>query len=102
MNAPARGQVYRADLGHGPKPWVVLSNNARNRQLDTVVAARITTSRKPALPTIVPLVSADPLVGAILVDDLMQLYRDELTEAIGTLCPATMARVSAALRIALP
>jgi mRNA interferase MazF len=100
---PLRGQVYRVDLGHGPKPWVVVSNNARNRNLETVIAARITTTSKNAsLPTIVNLNAADPLTGYVLCDDLIPLYRDELTLALGTLSPATMRAVSAALRLALP
>lgn len=98
-----RGQVFRTDLGYGPKPWVIVSNNARNRNLDTVLAARITTTgRNSHVPTVVPLSTADPLVGFVLVDDLVQLYHDELTENVGTLSPQTMQMVSAALRIALP
>lgn len=98
-----RGQVFRVDLGHGHKPWVVLSNNARNRNLDTVLAARITTtSRSAHVPTVVALASADPLVGYVLVDDIVQLYHDELIRPVGTLSPATMHQISTALRIALP
>jgi mRNA interferase MazF len=101
--APLRGQVFRVDLGHGPKPWLVVSNNARNRNLETVLAARITTTGKNAhIPTIVPLAGTDPLVGIVLVDDLVQLYRDELDTPLGALSPSTMQQVSAALRIALP
>jgi mRNA interferase MazF len=37
-----------------------------------------------------------------LVDDIVQLYHDELTESLGTLSPLTMAEISKALRIALP
>lgn len=97
------GQVFRVDLGHGRKPWVVLSNNARNRNLDTVLAARITTtSRNAHVPTVVALDSTDPLVGYVLVDDIMQLYHDELTSPVGALSPATMHQISSALRIALP
>lgn len=100
---PFRGQVFGVDLGYGPKPWLVVSNNARNRNLDTVLAARITTTDKNAhVPTVVPLDNGDPLVGCVLADDLVQLYRDELTTVLGALTPATMKRVSAALRIALP
>lgn len=98
-----RSQTYRVDLGHGGKPWVVLSNNSRNRNLDTVLAARITTTGKNAsLPTVVALTRADPLVGFVLVDDIVQLYRDELTETLGALSPNTMQQISRALRIALP
>lgn len=55
-----------------------------------------------SLPTVVPLGSADPLVGVVLVDDIIQVYRDELDTLLGALAPATMQRISAALRIALP
>jgi mRNA interferase MazF len=98
-----RGQLFWVDLGHGDKPWLVVSNNARNRNLDTVIAARFTTTGKnAAVPTLVALVAADPLDGYVLVDDLVQLYHDELTRLAGLLSPPTMAEVSAALRIALP
>lgn len=100
---PLRGQLFRVDLGHGPKPWLAVSNNARNRNLETVLAARVTTTSKhAAVPTVVPLSSADPLLGFVVVDDLIQLYRDELTLSLGALSAATMSAVSAALRIALP
>jgi len=100
---PLRGQVFRVELGHGAKPWLVVSNNARNRNLETVLAARITTTSKHAtVPTVVALSSADPLVGYVVVDDLVQLYRDELTVAVGALSATTMRAVNDALRIALP
>jgi len=102
MSAPSRGQVFRADLGHGRKPWVIVSNNSRNRKLDAVFAVRITTTEKHAhLPTHVPLASADPLIGFVNVDDLVQLYQDELNEPLGALSPATMLAVNEALKIAL-
>jgi len=101
---PLRGQVFRVELGHGAKPWLVVSNNARNRNLETVLAARIptTSSKHATAPTVVALSSADPLVGYVVVDDLVQLYRDELTVAVGALSATTMRAVSDALRIALP
>lgn len=103
MSRALRSQAYRVDLGHGAKPWVVLSNNSRNRNLDTVLAARITTTSKNAhLPTVVTLTAADPLVGFVLVDDIVQLYHDELTESLGALSPPTMQEISKALRIVLP
>lgn len=102
MNA-LRGQVYRADFGYGAKPWVVVSNNARNRNLDSVLAARITTTSKNAhVPTVVPLEAGDPLVGFVLVDDIVQLYPEDVDNPLGALLPSTMLRISAALRIALP
>src|SRR5215211_449742 len=103
MTPPMRGQVFRVNLGHGPKPWVVVSNNQRNRNLETVIAARIATTRKRAeLPTIIELSSDDPLVGYVLCDDLVQLYRDELNRLDGALTVKTMLRVSKGIRIALP
>lgn len=103
MNRGMRSQTYRVDLGHGAKPWVILSNNSRNRNLDTVLAARITTTSKNAhVPTVVPLTAADPLVGFVRVDDIVQLCHDELTESLGTLSDSTMQEISKAIRIALP
>jgi mRNA interferase MazF len=102
VTAPLRGQVYSVDLGHGRKPWLVVSNNARNRNLESVLAARITTTRKHReLPTVIPLGADDPLVGFVLCDDIVQLYRDELTRPQGALSPPTVKAVSDGLRIAL-
>jgi mRNA interferase MazF len=98
-----RGQVYWADMGYGRKPWLVVSNNQRNRALNTVLAARMTTTNKHAnLPTIVPTGPEDPLRGYVNCDDLVQLFDEDLTQPAGSLSPRTMAHVSAALRIALP
>ncbi|WP_405162323.1 type II toxin-antitoxin system PemK/MazF family toxin [Nocardia sp. NBC_01499] len=100
--APTRGQIYRADTGHGPKPWLIVSNNRRNRQLPYLLAARITTTDKYAsLPTVVPLSTDDPMVGHIVADDLQQLHRDELTALLGTVSPATIMAVNTALKLVL-
>jgi mRNA interferase MazF len=101
IDNPVRGRVYAADLGQGRKPWLVVSNNGRNRQLDSCLAVRITTSRKPALETIVELDAADPLVGRVLCDDVNQVYRDELMQDLGALSPRTMAAVNVGLAVAL-
>jgi len=45
---------------------------------------------------------ADPLTGYVVVDDLIQLYRDELTVPLGAVSVPTMRAVSSAIRIALP
>lgn len=103
MIAPLRGQVFWVDLGYGRKPWVVVSNNQRNRNLDTVLAARITTTSKHAvLPTWIELAAEDPLTGYVLADDIVPLYRDaDLSERAGALGPTTMARVNEGLSVAL-
>lgn len=102
MVIPVRGRVYWADLGHGEKPWVVVSNNARNRALESVLAVRVTTTMSgPDLPTIVPLTSSDPLVGRVLCDDLVQLWRDEIRREAGALSRQTITRIDTGLRVAL-
>jgi mRNA interferase MazF len=100
---PARGRVYMADLGEGfgDKPFVIVSNNARNTKLDDCLAARITTSPKPEIPSVVDLSREDPLVGRVLCDDIVKLYRDELKRDVGALSAQTMARVRAGLCHAL-
>lgn len=102
---PVRGQIYRVDIGYGHKPWLIVSNNRRNRVLSDVLAVRITTTDKHAdLPTWVRLGSGDPLVGHVNTDDVQQLGRDELGDLLGALAPATLMKVNEALRIvfALP
>ena len=97
---PQRGQVYRCDLGYGLKPWLVVSNNSRNRLLDDVIAIRLTTTARQ-LPTWVELSPADPLAGYANADCIEQLSKDELGEYLGALTPASMRSVSQALMIAL-
>lgn len=101
MSAPMRGQVYRVNMGHGPKPFVIVSNNLRNRQLDDVLGARITATLKVDLPTAVRLEPADPLVGVVLTDAIEQLFREELTTPLGALSPGTIMKLNEALKIAL-
>ncbi|EKT83447.1 type II toxin-antitoxin system PemK/MazF family toxin [Rhodococcus opacus] len=103
MTTALRGQIYWFDMGHGEKPWVVVSNNLRNRNLHTVLAARITTTPKPGIPTAVPLGPNDPLVGSILADDIVQLFDDELeaSRSGGALSPSTIVELNKALAIAL-
>ncbi|HEX6686135.1 MAG TPA: type II toxin-antitoxin system PemK/MazF family toxin [Candidatus Limnocylindrales bacterium] len=103
MIIPARGRVYVADLGegYGEKPFLVVSNNARNSKLDDCLAARITTSVKPEIPSVVDLSKEDPLVGRVLCDDIVKLYRDELKRDAGAVSAQTMARVRAGLCHAL-
>lgn len=99
---PLRGQIYRADVGFGAKPWLVVSNNRRNAALGDLLAVRITTNNKRAnLPTWIPLTTADPMTGWIVCDDLQQLTRDELTDYLGAASTQTVSRVDTGLRVAL-
>ncbi len=90
------------DLGFGRKPWVIISNNQRNKALDDVLAARITTTPKANLPTAVKLPVGEVVTGWILTDHISLLYTDELTAPIGALPPQVMRQLSDALRIAIP
>jgi mRNA interferase MazF len=99
---PVRGRVYMADLGHGRKPFVVVSNNGRNERMPTCLGVRITTStKKPRVATIVELAPQDPLVGRVLCDDIEILHRDELVQDLGGLTYDTRMRIGTALSIAL-
>jgi mRNA interferase MazF len=100
VSSPQRGQVYRCDLGYGLKPWLVVSNNSRNRLLSDVIAIRLTTTARD-LPTWVKLAAADPLAGYANADCIEQLGKDELGEYLGAFSRATMRAVNEALAIAL-
>jgi mRNA interferase MazF len=69
--------------------------------LESVLAVRITSSQKPAIPTVVRLVADDPVTGFVLCDDLAPLYRDEIRSDAGAASPATMRRIADGLRSAL-
>ncbi|MGH3932545.1 MAG: type II toxin-antitoxin system PemK/MazF family toxin [Pseudonocardiaceae bacterium] len=97
---PQRGQVYRCDLGYGFKPWLVVSNNSRNRLLSDVIAIRLTTTARE-LPTWVKLGEADPLTGHANADCIEQLGKDELGDYLGALSPESMRKINQALALAL-
>lgn len=98
---PVRGRVYMADVGNGDKPFLIVSNNARNQKLNSCIAVRLTTSKKPDMTSIVELGPADPLTGRVLCDDLLELFRNELKRDVGALSQATMDQVAVGLRFAL-
>jgi mRNA interferase MazF len=98
----SRGQVVLADLGlPEPKRFVVVSNNRRNRHLPQVLAARLTTTPKPAIPSIVALTTGDGMTGSVVCDDIVEIYADEVRRVVGALTPTTMARVNEGLAAAL-
>jgi mRNA interferase MazF len=97
---PTRGQVYRCDVGYGPKPWLIVSNNARNRHTADVLAIRLTTTAR-RLATWVPLSASDPLAGYANADSIETLGKDELRDYLGALSVTTMRRVNNALAAAL-
>jgi mRNA interferase MazF len=98
-----RGRVYGAEIeDRGEKYYLAVSNNRRNAALSTFLAVRLTTTPKPALPSIVHLSGGDkPWTGAVMCDDIERIYRDEVTRDYGALPPGTLHRVEDALRAAL-
>jgi mRNA interferase MazF len=100
VTAPLRGQVYRADIGYGPKPWLIVSNNPRNRATADVLAVRLTTAVRE-LPTWVRLGPTDPLQGHVNADNIETLGKAELGEYLGSLSPESMMNVNRALAVAL-
>ena len=100
----ARGRIYRARPSgfKDDKYFLVVSNNARNRALDSVLVVRFTTSPKPPLPSIVRVPAGETLPGGrIVCDDIYELFEDEVREDMGALSPSTMAAVAAGLKAAL-
>ena len=97
-----RGRIYYADLGHGEKPWLIVSNNGRNSRLDSALAVRITTSdNKPELASIVELDAREVIVGRVLCDDVTLFYPEDVKRDGGALSPQAMMRVAVGLRSAL-
>ncbi|WP_087117950.1 type II toxin-antitoxin system PemK/MazF family toxin [Corynebacterium urinipleomorphum] len=96
-----RGQIYWLDLGYGEKPWLVVSNNSRNRALGSALVARVTTTPKPPLPSIVELEAGDPLVGSVICDDLETIYLDDDPRFGGAVTLPTLRKINAALLVAL-
>lgn len=102
MSALIRGRVIWFELGDlGRKLAAVVSNDARNRALGSALVARITTSSKPPLRSIVELIPADPVSGRVLCDDLIEIYDEEVLKDAGPLTAATLRAVEAALMYAL-
>ncbi|MFT4189648.1 MAG: type II toxin-antitoxin system PemK/MazF family toxin [Aeromicrobium sp.] len=96
-----RGQVVRADIGlNEPKLFVIVSNNRRNQRLRDVLAVRLTTSRKPSIPSIVEL-DETGVAGRAVCDDIVGLYEDEIIGLVAALSPGAMRRVDQGLAAAL-
>lgn len=98
----SRGQVVRADINlDQPKLFVIVSNNRRNARLGDVLGARLTTSRKPSIPSIVELGSREAFSGRVVCDDILPLFEDEILAVAGALSPPTMREVGRGLAAAL-
>lgn len=98
-----RGQVWWVDIPDvGEKPAVIVSNNSRNVKLQDVLVARISTSPKPPLPTVIPThAKNDPINGSVLCDDILPIDKAALRRPAGALCFNTMQAVDDGIRAAL-
>ena len=96
-----RGRLYFVDTSAGEKPFLVVSNNARNRALGSSLGVRFTTSAKPALATIVELSPHEPLVGRVLCDDIEEVPDELVRRDAGAVSRPTMAMVERGLHAAL-
>lgn len=104
MTTLVRGRVYRArPAGFADdKFFVVVSNNNRNRSLESVLVVRFTTSAKPAIASIVEIPSTEVLPGGrVVCDDIYDLYEDEVKADVGALSVETMAAINDGFKAAL-
>jgi mRNA interferase MazF len=102
MTTASRGQIFHANIGsRGWHYYVVISNNARNRVLNSVLALMVTTTDKSHIPTAVEMSHQDSVTGWVVADNIDTLWDDELPNTpSGALSQATMAKIGAALKIA--
>lgn len=100
-----RGRVYLADLtdeGGEAKPWVIVSNNARNRGLSSALAVRVTTTNKfNDLDSVVELPGGECVHGWVRCDSLTTMWEDEPTKEVGGLSAPAMRAIEGGLRAAL-
>lgn len=97
--APVRGQRCTAHLDYGAKPWLIVSNNARNHVTADVLAFRLTTPRGASDPGSARI--GRPLGGYINTGNIESLDKDELGDYLGTLSPASLLVVNQGLTVAL-
>lgn len=101
-----RGQIWYATIDEsiGPKPYLIVSNNHRNKHLETVLAVRITTTlKRQELPTNYRLPNTERLcvTGLVLGDTLTEIFKDELRGPKCALSTQAMRGVEEALKATL-
>jgi mRNA interferase MazF len=97
-SCPATGSEQR-----GRRPVLVIQNNAGNEHSPTIIVAAITSERKVALPTHLPL---DGMAGLrpgsmALLEQLRTIDKNWLDRYMGTLGSVAMGLVDAALAISV-
>lgn len=101
--SPLRGQVWWFHAGgqRGRRPYVIVSNNDRNRRLDSVLGVMITTTDKSEIPTAVQMTHQDPVEGYAVTDFIEELWKDEAKRPAGSVAAGTLLKLNNALKIAL-
>ncbi len=92
------------ETSDGQKPFLVVSNQQRNRNLTTVICVRITTSpNRPNIPSVVPIESRDGVVvGRVLCDTLSEVHKDKLVRRMSNaFTPGEMRRICDGLSAAV-
>lgn len=98
-----RGIIYSVWLEYigEEKLFVVVSNNRRNKSLDSALGARITTSPKPDLSSVVVIDRGEPVTGRVLCDDIEIIYPEDVRSKSGAFSHNMMAKISVGLGAAL-
>jgi mRNA interferase MazF len=99
-----RGEVYAAILPHigEEKFFVIVSNNSRNRKLDSVLGLRITSKPKQDDLAIIIIPNGEThLQGRVLCDDINEIFPEDITRLITRFSPSFMQKINQGLRESL-
>lgn len=106
-----RGEIYYIDMNPTTgamegslKPALVISNNAQNSYLPTVIVAPISSKRKTVLPTHVDIPSKEGGLAegsVILLEKISVIDKSRLKRRLGTVSRDTMYQVDYAIRVSL-
>lgn len=100
---PLRGQLWwmNFDGPAGRRPVIIVSNNGRNRALDSVLVIPLTTAPRPAMSTVVDMTHQDGPGGRAMCDNIREVPKTRLAAQAGALTPATLRKIEHGLRDAL-
>lgn len=90
----------------GRKPYLIISNNARNKNFDSVLAVRITTTLKHKHHRsnyLLPLSEQGCIKGVVLGDTIIEIWKDEFDQQEPTcyITERSMKHVEESLKVAL-
>lgn len=101
-----RGDIFYADLSPargseqgGIRPVCIIQNDVGNKYSPTVIAAAITSERKPPIPTHLEIELERP--STILCEQVRTIDKSRLMEKVGTLPPHKIEELNRKLMISL-